>query len=274
MPQTDAPSRTPTLSLMIPCKNNERTIGRVLESARGLIDQLVIVDSGSTDSTFELVDACRSWAGDNACEVVVIETHWRGYVRTKQLAMLACTCDYVLCLDSDEPMTPELRDSIRQAMHDGIDAAYVNRVIEYRGNLLKHSWQPERRLRFVRNDIVRSGKARYSGIDPHDYLEVDPPHVAKYIPGVLIHESFATFAEHINNARRLSYTSAQSMHMLGRRTGPLRLMTSPPGAFLKQLVVKGSWRDGYAGWLCAATSASASMMKHMMLYEMQNADRG
>ncbi len=55
MPQTDVPSRTPTLSLMIPCKNNERTIGRVLESARGLIDQLVIVDSGSTDSTFELV---------------------------------------------------------------------------------------------------------------------------------------------------------------------------------------------------------------------------
>ncbi|MFG0247127.1 MAG: glycosyltransferase family 2 protein [Phycisphaerales bacterium JB052] len=270
MPDAPTTTDTPTLSVMIPCRNNDRTMGRVLQSVRGLADQLVVVDSGSTDGTLDLVNACRSWDGDDACEVLLIETHWRGFVRTKQLALDACSGDYTLWLDSDEPVSLELAASIRDAMKRGIDGATVNRVVEYKGELLRHCWQPEHRLRLVRTELVRHGKARFAGVDPHDYLEVDPPHAAPLIEGVLIHESFPTFAQHLENARRLSLVSAQSMHASGKRSSPIKLMTSPPGAFLKQLLLKGSWRDGYAGWLCAATSAAASLMKHMMLYEMQH----
>ena len=266
MPDPSTTSHTPTLSVMIPCKNNERTMGRVLDSVRELADQLVVVDSGSSDYTMDLVKSCREWG---SCEVVLIETHWRGFVKTKQLALDACTCDYTLWLDSDEPVSPELAQSIRGAMSDDVDGATVNRVVEYKGKLLNHCWQPEHRLRLVKTALVRAGKARFAGIDPHDYLEIDPPHRAPLIVGVLIHESFESFAQHIDNARRLSLVSARSMHELGKRTSALKLMTSPPGAFLKQLVLKGSWRDGYAGWLCASTSAAAALMKHMMLYEMQ-----
>ncbi len=258
-------SHTPTLSVMIPCRDNERTIGRVLRSVRGLADQLVLVDSGSTDGTLGLVNACRAWGG---CEVLLIETHWRGYVRTKQLGLEACSRDYTLWLDSDEPLTPELASSVRDAMIRGLDGATVNRVVEYKGRLLTHCWQPEHRLRLVRTDLVREGRARFAGVDPHDYLRLDPPAHAPLIAGTLIHDSFETFAQHLDNQRRLSLTSAKSMHALGRRGGPLKIMTSPPGAFLKQLVLKGAWRDGYAGWLCAGTSAAGALMKHMMLYEM------
>ena len=269
MPQSPAPPHhTPTLSVMIPCRNNERTMGRVLNSVRGLADQLVVVDSGSTDTTLDLVNAARAWG---TCEVLLIETHWRGYIKTKQLALDACNCDYTLWLDSDEPVSPQLARSIKAAMARGVDGATVNRVVEYKGRLLHHCWQPEHRLRLVKTALVRDNKARFNGIDPHDFLEVDPPHTAPLIEGTLIHESFETFAEHLENARRLSLVSARSMHELGMRSSRLKLMTSPPGAFLKQLVLKGSWRDGAAGWLCAATSAAASLMKHMMLYEMQNA---
>jgi glycosyltransferase involved in cell wall biosynthesis len=266
MPDEPASTHTPTLSVMIPCKNNEDTIGRVLESVRGLADQLVVIDSGSTDATMDLVNTCREWG---TCEVVLIETSWRGFIKTKQLGLNSCTCDYMLGLDSDEPVSPELARSIKAAMTSGIDGAILNRVVEYKGKLLKHCWQPEHRLRLVKTKLARENKARYNGIDPHDYLEIDPPHSAQLIEGVLIHESFESFAQHIDNARRLSLVSAKSMHEMGKRTSPLKLMTSPPGAFLKQLVLKGSWRDGYAGWLCAATSAAAALMKHMMLYEMQ-----
>ena len=273
MPDTPAdnqpPSHTPTLSVMIPCRNNQRTMGRVLDSIRTLADQLVVVDSGSTDATLDLVNACRQWG---TCEVLLIETHWRGFVKTKQLALDACNSAYTLWLDSDEPVTPELASSIKSAMARGLDAATVNRMVEYKGKLLKHCWQPEHRLRLVKTSLVREGKARFNGIDPHDYLEIDPPHSAPLIEGTLIHESFESFAQHLDNARRLSLVSAQSMHNMSRRTSPLKLMTSPPGAFLKQLILKGSWRDGYAGWLCAATSAAAALMKHMMLYEMQQRD--
>lgn len=262
-------AHTPSLSVMIPCRNNQRTMGRVLDSIRGLVDQLVVVDSGSTDATLDLVNACRRWGGDDACEVLLIETHWRGYIKTKQLALDACSCEYTLWLDSDEPVSPELARSIKAAMARGVDGATVNRVVEYRGRLLHHCWQPEHRLRLVRTELAYAGHARFAGIDPHDFLELDPPHTAPLIEGTLIHQSFETFAEHLDNARRLSLVSAGSMHALGMRTTPLRLLFSPAGAFLKQLVLKGSWRDGYAGWLCASTSAAASRMKHMMLYEMQ-----
>tara|TARA_A100000171_G_scaffold13391_1_gene11505 strand:- start:3434 stop:4690 length:1257 start_codon:yes stop_codon:yes gene_type:complete len=251
---------------MIPCRNNQRTMGRVLDSIRALASQLVIVDSGSTDATLDLINACRQWG---TCEVLLIETQWRGFVKTKQLALDACTSDYTLWLDSDEPVSPKLAQSIKAAMAKGVDAATVNRVVEYKGKLLNHCWQPEHRLRLVKTSLVQSNKARFAGIDPHDYLELDPPHSAPLLEGPLIHESFESFAQHIDNARRLSLVSAKSMHDMGKRTSPLRLMTSPPGAFLKQLILKGAWRDGSAGWLCASTSAAAALMKHMMLYELQ-----
>lgn len=269
MADTAPKAHTPRLSVMIPCKNNDRTIGRVLDSVRGLASQLVVVDSGSTDGTLDLINACRAWAGNDACEVLLIQTHWRGYVKTKQLALEACAGDYTLWLDSDEPVTLELAGSIRDAMARGVDGATVNRVVEYRGRLLTHCWQPEHRLRLVRTELVRQGGARFAGVDPHDYLEIDAPHTAPLIDGVLVHDSFETFAQHLENQRRLSLVSARSMHAMGRRSGPLKLLTSPPGAFLKQLVLKGAWRDGYAGWLCAGTAAAGALMKHMMLYEMQ-----
>jgi GTP:adenosylcobinamide-phosphate guanylyltransferase len=259
---------THSLSVMIPCKDNARTIGRVLESVRGLATQLVVVDSGSTDETIDLVNACRSWTGTDACEVVLIETHWRGYVKTKQLALDACSHDYTLWLDSDEPVSDELASSVRKAIADGIDAAEMVRMVEYKGKLLKHCWQPEHRLRLVRTELVQTGRARFNGIDPHDFLEIDPPSKAVLIPGVLVHDSFETFAQHLENQRRLSLTSAKSMHAMGNRTNPWKIMTSPIGAFMKQILLKGAWRDGYAGWLCAGTSAAGALMKHMMLYEM------
>lgn len=265
---TDSPStpHTPTLSVMIPCRNNEGTMRRVLDSVRTLADQLVVVDSGSTDATMDLVNSCRQWG---TCEVLLIETHWRGFVKTKQLALSACNADYALWLDSDEPVSPQLAQSIKATMAEGLDAATVNRMVEYKGKLLKHCWQPEHRLRLVKTSLVKDNKARFAGIDPHDYLELDPPHAAPLIDGPLIHQSFESFAQHIDNARRLSLVSAQSMHTMGKRTSPLKLMTSPPGAFLKQLILKGAWRDGPPGWLCASTSAAAALMKHMMLYELQ-----
>ncbi len=258
---------THTLSVMIPCRNNTRTIGRVLDSVRGLATQLVVVDSGSTDDTMDLVLACKKWSGEDRCEVVLIETTWRGYVRTKQLALDACTHEFVLWIDSDEPVTPELAEGIRRAMDRGVDAGMVNRKVEYQGRLLNHCWQPEHRLRFVRTALAKQDKARFAG-KTHDYLEVDPPIKPELIPGTLIHHSFDTFAQHLESQRHYSYIFAKALHEQGKEGSAWKILTSPPGAFLKQLILKGAWRDGYAGWLCAGTSAAGALMKHMMLYEM------
>lgn len=262
-----SPTDTHGLSVMIPCRSNERTIGRVLDSIRGLATQLVVVDSGSTDRTLELVNACKDWVGDDRCEVVIIETTWRGYVRTKQLALDACTHAYTLWLDSDEPLTPELAEGIRGAINRGVNAGLVNRKVEYKGRLLNHCWQPEHRLRFVKTELAQTNRARFAG-KTHDYLEVDAPIKPELIPGTLIHQSFETFAKHLESQRHYSFIFASALHKQGKKGSAWKILTSPPGAFLKQLVLRGAWRDGYAGWLCAGTSAAGALMKHMMLYEM------
>ena len=83
-------------------------------------------------------------------------------------------------------------------------------------------------------------------------------------------DSFTTFVEHLGKQVSHAKVAAASMHAAGRRTSWWRLVTSPPGAFLKQIAMKGAWRDGYAGWLVAGSTAAGALMKHMALLEMQH----
>ena len=255
------------LSIATVCKNNRQTMARVLESVEGLAEagaEIVAIDSGSTDGTLELL----AEAGAR-----VIETQWKGHIATKQMALEACTRPWVLHLDSDEPLEPDLAESIRAMIErndDAVAGARVNRKLWYQGRFLNHVWQPEWRLRLVRRRDVESGKARWGGMDPHDQLLVDPQ-AGRIVdlPGTLKHESFESFAEHLASQLNLSRIAARSMHRAGRRGSRSRLFISPPGAFIKQIVFKQGWRDGRAGWLAAGSAAAGALMKHMILLELE-----
>ena len=274
-PTPGAPPRTTpkraTLSVVTVCKNNEKTIAPVLDSVRGLADEIVAIDSGSTDGTIALLRAHGA---------AVIEREWAGYVGTKQIALGSARCDWVLHLDSDEPVTPELARSIRDLLErddPAVVAARVRRVVWYRGEPMKHAWQPEWRLRLVRRSLVESGAAKWGGTDPHDVLRVDRDSGAAGgraggrvvdLDGVLRHDSFVTFSDHFAKQVGHARTAAVAIHAKGGRTNLWRLMTSPPGAFLKQIVLKQAWRDGAAGWLAASTAALGALAKHAILLEM------
>lgn len=249
------------LSVAIVCRNNERTIGRTLASVAKLASEIVAVDSGSTDGTIGLLER----AGAR-----IDRTEWKGHVRTKQRALERCTRPWVLCLDSDESVEPDLGAAIRAAIarDDIAIAGYrVNRKVWYRGRPLDHAWQPEARLR-----LVRRGAARWEGLDPHDELRiVDRPGGPSWIgdlAGTLRHDSFETFAEHFRKQCEHSRVMARSLYGAGRRGSYARLLASPVGAMLKQLVVKRAFLDGYAGWLAAASTAAGALMKHAILLEM------
>jgi glycosyltransferase involved in cell wall biosynthesis len=256
------------LSIATVCKNNRQTMARVLESVEGFVGagaEIVAIDSGSTDGTLELL----ADAGAR-----VIETQWKGHIATKQLALEACTQSWILHLDSDEPVEPDLAEAIRDFVvrnDDAVAGARVNRKIWYRGRFLNHVWQPEWRLRLVRKRNVESGRARWGGMDPHDALLVDPQ-AGRIVdlPGTLRHESFESFAEHLASQLNLSRIAAESMHRAGRRGSRSRLFVSPPSAFLKQIVFKQGWRDGCAGWLAAGSAAAGALMKHMILLELES----
>jgi glycosyltransferase involved in cell wall biosynthesis len=257
------------LSIAIVCKDNADTIGRVLDSVSGLAREIVCVDSGSSDGTLDLL---------NAAGARVIRSDWLGHVRTKQKALEACASEWVLCLDSDEPVMPDLRASIERCVDTNdpsVVGARVNRKVWYcpgtrggePGRFLNHAWQPEWRLR-----LVRRTQARWTGLDPHDKLEVtrEPGQSVIDLPGTLRHDSFATFTEQLAKEATYARLMARSLHASGVRGSRLRVLTSPPGAMLKQLVIKQAWRDGVPGFLAAGSTAASTLMKHLALLEISH----
>lgn len=245
------------LSVAIICRNNQATIGRTLASVAGLADEIVAVDSGSTDGTIPLLEQHHAR---------IIRTDWRGHVATKQMALDACTQDWILSLDSDESLLRELRSAIERVLadHAAPAAGYlVNRKVFYRDRPLNHAWQPEHRLR-----LVKRARARWTGLDPHDQLQLLDGSHPPLLPGDLRHDSISSFSDFLCKQAAHARTMAQSMQRQGYRGSVLRLVTSPPGAVMKQLILKQAWRDGWPGWLAAASTAAASLMKHAALIEL------
>jgi len=244
------------LSVAIVCKNNESTIARTLESVRPLAARIVAVDSGSTDNTLPLLEAAGA---------TIIRSDWLGHIKTKQKALDACQTDWVLSLDSDESPEPELIAAIRAALADPRDAAAfaVNRRTYYQGRPLRHAWQPEWRVR-----LVRRGRASWTGLDPHDVLAPLPGSIVVRLAGHLRHDSFSSFSEHMRKQWQHATTMAHSLHASGVRGSRLSLLVSPPGAFVKQLILKRGFLDGRPGWLAAASTAMAAMVKHATLIEL------
>ena len=255
--------------MSIVCRDNERTIGRTLDSVRGLAGEIVAVDSGSRDGTLDLLAA----AGAR-----VVHSAWLGHVKTKQLALEACTGEWVLHLDSDESLLPDLRASIERVMASGpvgVDGFAVNRRVYYAGHPLRHAWQPEWRLR-----LVRRAAAEWKGLDPHDVLALKPAASGggagrvRRLDGHLRHDSVETFAEFLRKQVGHAETMARSMQAEGRRGSRLRVVTSPVGALVKQLVLKQAWRDGVPGFLAAGSTAAATLIKHLILLERTADGRG
>lgn len=246
------------LSVAIVCKNSAATIGRTLDSVKGLASEIVAIDSGSTDATIPMLETVGA---------KVIRGEWLGHVKTKQKALEAATLPWVLSLDSDESPELSLAASIRAAVtrnDPAVDGYTLNRKVYYNGRFLNYAWQPERRLR-----LVRAGRARWQGIDPHDQLAlIDSAKTPGRLDGDLRHDSFATFEEQLRKQVGYAKLMAAELVARGDRGSYWRLATSPGAAFLKQLVLKRAFMDGWPGWLAASATAQQALMKHALIIEL------
>jgi len=250
--------RQPGLAVAICTMNNERTIGRVLESVCSTAAAIVVVDSGSTDQTLAI---CRRFGA------VIIEQPWLGHVKQKQLAVDHCS-DYVwtLLLDSDESLEPELQESIRQVVQKD-DPAFVgwelNRKVWFLGGYLHHTYDSEWRLR-----LFRSGQGHLAGKDPHDRIDVHGP--VGRLPGILRHDSWLDMADLVE--RQLQYASLRAQDP-SLRTNVLKVLINPWAAMFKKLVIKRGLLDGWRGLIAAGMTANFVMLKHLMVAARQLEDK-
>lgn len=244
------------LSVAIITFNEEANLPRCLESVRELASEIVVVDSGSTDRTAEIAGKFGA---------VFQSEVWPGHVAQKNKALAACSQPFVLSLDADEEVSPELATTLRDLFADrlpGQDGFWINRRTFYLGQWIHHSWNPEWRLRLVRKE-----RAQWAGRDPHDRLEVAGQ--TARLPGDLLHYSYASLQDHFERTLRYARISAEALKRNGKPCRWYHLVFSPGLAFLKKLVLKSAWRDGWRGWIIAYATFFSVLAKYAFLFEKQ-----
>jgi glycosyltransferase involved in cell wall biosynthesis len=243
------------LSVAVITLNEEKHLPRCLASVRELASEIVVMDSGSTDRTAEIA---RNGGA------VFVSQPWQGFNRQKNLSLDHCTQPWALCLDADEVVSPELADSIRQALvsHPAATGFFLNRRTRYLDDWIWHAWYPEWRLRLVRREA-----AHWVGADPHPSLETTGP--TEKLTGDLLHYSYANLQDHFERTLRYARISADSLDRAGWRCRWYHLTISPWLALWKRLLLKRAFLDGRRGWIIAYTTFFGVLAKYAFLFEKQ-----
>jgi len=249
----------PTLSVSIISYNEENNIARCLEAVRDIATEIIVVDSRSTDRTVEIATACGAQ--------VFVEA-WKGHVAQKNSAFEKCTCDWILALDCDEVVSPELKEAIVRILERGDCTGYqVNRKTFYLGKWINHAWYPDWNLR-----LIRRNSGHWTGLDPHDSLMTSGK--VGRLSGDLHHFSFQDFQDCLQRTVRYAVSASQSYQRDGRRVRFHNLLVNPLHGFIKHYFVKKGFLDGLQGFIISIMSAISIFMKYVLLWERQNALKG
>jgi hypothetical protein len=252
IPHATPPERMP-VSCCIICYNEEANIRRCLESVKWC-DEIVIVDSFSTDRTVEI---CREYTDR------IIQRPWPGYVEQKRFALSQATHEWVLNVDADEEVSPELQCeglAVLQRNDPSVDGFYIPRLVYYLGRWWWHGWYPGYRLR-----LFRKAKVRWGGVNPHEKVLLRGQ--ADHLRGDLYHYTYEDIGDHLNALNHLTEVASHEMIRRGKRTTLSHLLWHPLWRFFRFYVVRGCFRDGVPGFFVAVTSAFYVFLKYAKLWE-------
>ena len=240
-----------TLSVVVIARNEERNLGRCLDSV-AWAEERIVVDGESTDGTREV--ATRRGAR-------VIVQPWLGYRDQKNVAVDAATMDWVLSLDADEWLPEETVEEVRAALEKPRADVYLfSRKTAVSGAFLRHTYGQDLQAR-----LFRRGTARFGGGEVHERLEVARRMKQGLFEGHILHRTYRSFSEYAARMNRYSDLGARSMS--ARPVSLLRLALSPPLAFLKMYVLRGGFLDGVRGLVVAAGQAHYVLLKYAKHWE-------
>jgi glycosyltransferase involved in cell wall biosynthesis len=239
--------------------NEEKNIERCLRAA-AFCNELLIIDSGSSDKT---IDIAKSLGAR------VIHRDWTGYGDQKNFGTNEASQLWVLCIDADEVVTPELSDSIRKAFCStpDEDAFEINRHGIYAGHMINHSgWYPEWRIFLYNKD-----KAVWAGLEPHTVVKFNGDRLGR-LNGDLLHYTYADIREHLKKNIASAYASALSMKQAGRRTRVTDFVRGPYVCFRRYFIQFG-FLDGFYGFVIAVLSGVYTFLKYAFLRELYSAEK-
>ncbi len=235
--------------------NEEDNLARCLGSCQGLADEVVVVDSGSSDATLAIASKFGA-----RC----VHQNWLGYVGQKNHALSLASNEWVFSLDADEELSSELRDEVGRLRSQleppsEVSGFSMPRCVLYEGRWIRHGdWYPDRLTRLFRRSL-----ARFAGGKVHERLELKGP--VRPLSGDLYHHSFRDRADHWARGEKYARVWAETQAENGKRAGPLAPFGHAAFRWFRGFVIKRGFLDGTQGLTIANYSAREVFIKYQML---------
>jgi glycosyltransferase involved in cell wall biosynthesis len=251
-------TRKAKLSVSIIASNEEVNIKRCLESVKSMADEIVLVYNDTYDSTVRI---SREYGA--SC----YEVKWQGYRDQKNISLLKTSNQWVLCLDADEEVSPELRDSIKETLtHERLDdynGYYFNRCTFFLGRWIKHGdWYPDKKLR-----LVKKTKSEWRGNNEHEKLFVNGK--VKHLDGDLLHYSYPTMKSLISKIPHFSHFYLEREIIKGGSFKLSNVLIRPPWRFIRAYFLKLGFLDGFPGFFIAVSTAFSTFFKYSQIFEIK-----
>jgi len=250
------------LSVVIITFNEEHNIGRCLASVKAVADDIVVVDSFSTDRTEAIVREGGARFVQHAFE---------GHIEQKNWAITQAKHPWVLSLDADEALDEQLARSIQEVKKrsGGADAYSMDRLTNYCGTWVKHGgWYPDRKLR-----LWDSRKGRWGGVNPHDRYEMQAGAREEHLQGDILHYSYRSISDHVKQVDYFTTIAAKANFAKGRRAGFIKLRISPAVKFIGDYLFRLGFLDGFHGYVIARVSSHATFLKYAKLRQLWREQR-
>lgn len=246
------------LSVVIITYNEEKNIARCLESVKDIADEILVVDSFSTDATETI---CRKY------NVRFIQNTFAGYIEQKNVALSLATHPYILSLDADEALDEALKQQIVLEKNNfGSHTYSMNRLTNYCGQWIRHgSWYPDKKVR-----LVNKNAGKWGGENPHDRFIENEMTNANHLKGNILHYSYYTLEEHILQLNKFSTINAQSEFNGGKRSSWFKIIFNPAFRFIRDYFFLSGWRDGFYGYVICRNNAYSTFLKYVKLKNLHN----
>lgn len=246
----------PTLSVAMIVKNEADNLAPCLDSVKDWVDEIVILDSGSTDNTEQIALAYGAKFYQH--------TDWQGFGKQRQLAQQYVTSDYVLWLDADERVTPELKQSIQSAVQKNQkNVVYkIPRLSEVFGRKIRHSnWYPDYVLRLYATEFTQ-----YNDEPVHEKVVLPHNASVEKLQGDLEHYTYKDMHHYLVKSAGYAKAWAEKRERAGKRGSLLQAFSHAIACFLKMYVFNAGFLDGKQGLLLAILSAHSTFVKYADLW--------
>lgn len=249
------------ISAVIITLNEEKDIGRCLRSLEGVADEIIVIDSYSTDKTAEI---CK------ASGATFILNPFEGHIEQKNYAVEQAKYPLVLSLDADEAISEELRASILEVKQNKSHDAYqFNRLNNYCGEWVKYAgWYPDTKIR-----LWDKNQGKWGGTNPHDKVIMSKGTSVGFLKGDLLHYSYSSLSQYTAQTNSFSTIAARESFRQGKKPSFTKIVLNPFYTFIKKYFFQLGFMGGWTGFIICINSAYGKFLKYAKLQELYKNNR-